>query len=125
MARTTEAAVALAIDTSLTSPQVAAFINDASAVVDDIASKDSTISAAKLTLIEKYLACHFITMRDPRLKTTKVGNTNDRFQRDDEVSEYLKAAMALDPTNTIRDAFDDTGVAFRAKIGAGFAGGTP
>lgn len=121
MARTTEAAVTLAIDTSLTTAQINAFIDDASAFVDSIAAADSTIPAAKLTLIEKYLASHFITMRDPRLKASKVGDAADTFQRDGEVSEYLKAAMALDPTNLIRDAFDDEKRSFRFKVGTGYA----
>jgi hypothetical protein len=121
MARTTEAAVRLAIDTDLTSDQVLAFIDDASTFVDDIASADTTISSAKLTLIEKYLAAHFVTLRDPRLKASKIGDTSDTFQRDDEVSEYLKAAIALDPTGTIDDAFDDERNKFRFRVGTGYA----
>lgn len=121
MARTTEAAVKLTIDTTLSTAQIDAFIADASAIVDDISSADSTIGTAKLTLIEKYLAAHFVTLRDPRLKGQKVGDTTDTLQRDPEVSEYLKAAIALDPTGTIRDAFDDEKVQFRFRVGTGYA----
>jgi len=121
MARTTLTAVQLAIDTSLEDDQVEAFIDDASAFVDDIAAKDATITSAKLTLIEKYLACHLVTLRDPRLKTEKYGDTSETYQRDGEVTEYLKAAMALDPTHTIRDAFNDEGTPFRFLAGTGYA----
>lgn len=121
MARTNEAAVALAIDSDLTSAQIVAFIDDASAFVDAIAAADATVTAARLTLIEKYLACHFVTLRDPRSKTAKLGDTADTLQRDPEVTEYLKAAMALDPTNTIRGAFDDETREFRYRVGAGYA----
>lgn len=121
MARTTEAAVKLAIDTDLASAQITAFIDDASAVVDDIASADTTITSAKLTLIEKYLACHFVTLRDPRLRSSKVGDTTDTFQRDTQVTEYLQAAMALDPTGTVRATFDADKAPFRFRAGTGYA----
>ena len=120
MARTTESAVALAIDTDLSSAQITAFIDDASAFVDIIAAADSTIAAARLALIEKYLACHFVTLRDPRVKAALIADTSDTYQRDGEVTEYLKAAIALDPTHTIRDAFDDDKIGFRHKIGTGY-----
>lgn len=120
MARTTEAAVTLAIDTTLTTPQIEAFIDDASAVVDDIAAADTTITTAKLTLIEKYLACHFVTLRDPRIRSGEFGDTSETYQRDTKVTEYLKAAMGLDPTGIIRGQFMDA-KPFKFRAGAGYA----
>lgn len=119
MARTDEAAVTLAIDTSLTTAQIEAFIEDAHVVVDDIAAKDSTIPAAKLTLIEKYLACHLVTLRDPRLTKGVLADVQETYQRDAEMTEYLKAAIALDPTGTIEDAFTDRPV-FGFRVSAGY-----
>lgn len=119
MARTTESAVVLTIDTSLTTAQIEAFIDDASTFVDDIAAKDSTIPDAKLTLIEKYLACHLITLRDPRLTKAALGDVNESYQRDPKMTEYLKAAIALDPTGLIEGAFTDRPV-FSFRVGAGY-----
>lgn len=119
MARTNAADVKNAIDTSLTDAQVSAFIDDASVVVDDIASADATITSAKLTLIEKYLAAHFVTLRDPRLTKAALADVQESYQRDAEMTEYLKAAIALDPTGIIEDAFTDRPV-FGFRVSAGY-----
>lgn len=122
MARTNEAAVSLAIDTTLTTAQIDAFIADASAWVDAYLT-DAGLTSAVLTLIEKYLACHFVTLRDPRLKAGKADDLSEDYQRDANVTEYLKAAAALDPTGEVESQF--IAAKGRAKgvfrVGAGYA----
>jgi hypothetical protein len=122
MARTDYNAVTAAIDTSLAKYQVEAFIEDANVWVTARLAGEG-LSEAVLTAIEKYLACHFVTLRDPRHKEAKFGDTSEKFQRDDKVTEYLKAAIALDPTGIIDEAFDpsDDSFPFRAAVGTGYA----
>lgn len=110
------------IDTDLTSGQITQFIADASAWVDDQLAGTGA-SATILALIEKYLACHLITLRDPRLKQTAVGDVQETYQRNLYVTEYLKAAMALDATGKVADAFGPKRMnqtAARFRVGAGF-----
>lgn len=120
MARTTEEDVRLAIATNLESAQVAAFIDDASLwVTTHLASTGQSDDV--LAAIEKYLACHFITLRDPRLKAGKFGDTTETFQRDSEVTEYLKAAIALDASGVLQDLFGAKRQRFRFRVGTGYA----
>lgn len=119
MARTDEGAVRDAIETTLTNPQVTAFIDDASGWIDAQLA-DKGLTAATLTLVEKYLACHLITLRDPRIKSGKFGDTSETYQRDGEVTEYLKMAIALDPSGTVEDAFGDSKQRVRFRVGEGY-----
>lgn len=120
MARTDEAAVRDAISTGLTSAQVVAFIDDASAWVD-ANLLDKGYSTAILTAIEKYLACHFVTFRDPRLKSATYGKTSENFQRDANVNDYLQAAIALDPSGAVEDGFLRKGrKRLRFRVGSGY-----
>lgn len=120
--RTDSSAVLAAIDTDLTTVQVDAFISDASVWVDENLTT-SSLSDTLLEKIEKYLTCHFITLRDPRLRSANVGDVSETYQRDTQVTEYLMAAMALDPTGRVADAFgtrkDRTRVSYR--VGTGYA----
>jgi len=120
--RTDSSAVLAAIETDLTTTQVDAFISDASAWVDANLVNDS-LSDTLLEKIEKYLACHFITLRDPRLTDAAAGDVREKYQRDTSITEYLKAAMALDPTGKIADAFGDRSKKYRMtyRVGTGYA----
>lgn len=120
--RTDSSAVLSAIETDLTTDQVNAFISDASVWVDANLASDS-LSDTLLEKIEKYLACHFITLRDPRLKDAAAGDVRENYVRDNSITEYLKAAMALDPTGKIADAFGDRSKKFRMtyRVGTGYA----
>lgn len=104
MARTNEVAVRAILDTDLDAQAIQAFIDDASAWVTDELST-SSLGTARLTMIEKYLAAHFCTLRDPRLKSGRLGDVQETYQRDGEVSEYLKHAASLDSTGAVQDAF--------------------
>ena len=120
--RTDASAVLSAIETDITTDQINAFISDASVWVDANLASDS-LSDTLLEKIEKYLTCHFITLRDPRLTDGAIGDVREKFQRDTSMTEYLKAAMALDPTGKIADAFGDRSKKYRMtyRVGTGYA----
>lgn len=121
MARTSEAAVAVVLDTTLESAQIQAFVDDASAWID-AHLLDKGYSEATLTLIEKYLACHFCTLRDPRLSSSRVGDTAEKYQVNPEVNEYLRLAIGMDPSGAIEDAFggDEARKRVRFRVGSGY-----
>jgi len=104
VARTDETSVSTVLDTSLTTDQIEAFIDDASLWVDRHLVGEG-LTSDELTTIEKYLTCHFITLRDPRLKSAQLDDVAEVYQRDLYVTEYLKAAAALDSTGKVREHF--------------------
>ena len=123
MARTTVSAVQAIIDTSLTDPQIQAFIDDASLWVDTFLEGACTaLTTAILTAIEKYLAAHLITARDARLKSGKFDDVAEAYQRDAVVSEYLRAAISLDPCGIVTEKFLEQEKRRPAKfrVGEGF-----
>ncbi len=105
--RNTAADVLAIIATELTASQVQPFLDLAGAWVDaNLAS--STIGAPILAQIEKWLAAHFIVARDPRITRVKAGPVDVSFladKTDGAPDEYLKTAVSLDPTGTVRLAF--------------------
>ena len=117
--RTSEAAVGLIIETSLTSAQVVQFIADASLWVDTNLA-DAGLTSSLLEAIERYLAASFISARDPRLKSTKRLNIADTYVRDDKLDPYMKIAIQLDPTGTVEEQFGDEPTRFGFRVGAGY-----
>lgn len=106
------------LDTDLTASEIGPFLTAAQRFVTD-RLEDEDIADATLTEIEKYLAAHIVTARDPRLTEAQRGDVRDRYQRDAETSEYLKIAIMLDTTGALEDEFGETRkVAFR--MGAGY-----
>lgn len=125
MARTSYADVTARIDTDLSQPQVESFIDDANAwVTDFLASED--VSSARLTQIELYLSCHYVTLRDPRLRQQQVEDVRETLQRDTQVTEYLRQAIAEDPTGIVRGHFlqQETAAAVNWSVGV-YDPGTP
>lgn len=123
MARTTEEAVRLVISTSLTPPQILQFITDVSLWVTEELG-DSGMSDDRLEVVERYLTCAFIRMRDLGLKSVQFdAGVSEVYQADLYVTEYLTRAAGLDKTGKIRQHFltpANTKVgAFR--VGTGFA----
>lgn len=101
MARTTEAAVREVIKTSLTTPQLIAFIKDANLwVTEEIAPSGG--SAERLEIVERYLTCALIRIRDLGLKDATFGDVSETYQADPEVSDYLLRAASFDPTGKVR-----------------------
>lgn len=119
MARTNIAAVKLILDTKLTDPQLQAFVDDASLWVTTHLGS-AGLGADLLKSLEKWLAAHFATAREPRLKSQRHGDDGEVYQRDLYVSEYLRQAVGLDPTGIVEDRLSPEGkqkVSFRASEG--------
>ena len=102
--RTSESAVKAIISTSLTATQINAFIADASLWVDEELAS-SGLSASRLELIERYLACAFLRLRDLGVSSVKMDDILEHYQVDPEVTDYLLRAAAFDSTGTIRKYF--------------------
>lgn len=117
MPYTNEAAVRKVLATSLTSDQVEAFIADTHVwVSEELAGSD--LSAARLELIERYLACAMIRLRDLGMKSRSIKDISETYQVDSEVTDYLKRAAAMDPTGIVEEAFMPSGTKV-VKFGTG------
>ena len=104
MARTDESAVRNVMSTSLTTGQVGAFISDASLWVTEELSEQG-LSDERLELIERYLACALIRLRDLGIKSAQLENVKEEYQVDKDVTDYLMRAASFDPTGKVRQAF--------------------
>lgn len=84
------------------------FIETAASLVDEIAASDLSPDAARLELIERYLAAHFYTLRDPRPTMEKAGPVSASYQSKValglKTSHYGQTAIALDPTGILATA---------------------
>jgi len=119
--RTNEAVVKEVLDTSLSTVQINQFIEDASLWIDEeLVNKG--LSGKRLELIERYLTCVLIRLRDLGLKSAKFDDINEQYQVDPDVTDYLLRCAAFDATGTVRRAFlasKDVRVA-RFRIGQSF-----
>jgi len=116
--RTSETGVRLIINTSLTSPQVKAFIMDAHIWVEaNLVGKCDALTDEILEAVEKYLTAHFISVREPQVTSLKHDDISESYSKQD----YLGLAASLDPCGVIEDTLGETGKS-RAKFrfGAGF-----
>lgn len=104
MARTTSALVGGIIDLD-TTVSLDPFIKAASALVDEVEAKGK-LTAARLKLVETWLAAHFYCMRDPRATSEKAGPVGASYQSKVDLflatSHYGQQAMVLDTTGTLR-----------------------
>jgi len=105
MARTTVTNVKVIIDTSIDSTDISAFISDANAIVDARLGGES-IDSSILTMIEKYLAAHLISISRERQATNEqVGDVSVKyagnFGKFLEQTSYGQQVLALDPTGKI------------------------
>ena len=97
--RTTSSAVEgiIEVDSNIS---LTPFIETASAIVDDCCSDVDDYDATRLELIERWLAAHFYTTRDPRAKTEKAGSVGQENQSivalGFDNSHYGQGAMRLD-----------------------------
>lgn len=102
--RTTETAVREIIKTALTAPQVKAFIADANLwVTEELGSEGLT--DGRLEIIERYLACALIRVRDLGLKSASLDDVKEDYQVDKDVTDYLLRAASFDPTGKVRSHF--------------------
>jgi hypothetical protein len=104
MARTTEAAVRLVLDTDLTSPQIVQFIADANTWVT-LELANEGMSATILEMVERYLACSLIRLRDLGLRSAKFDDISEQYQVDPELTDYLRNAAAFDTSGKVRAQF--------------------
>lgn len=78
MARTSSSAVGAIIDVD-SSISLTPFIDVANDIVTDVCT-DSSYSAAKLELIERWLAAHFYHIRETRRNEENVGQTGEKLR---------------------------------------------
>jgi hypothetical protein len=101
--RTTDAAVQGIIETDSTIT-LTPFIEVASSMVDDHCVS-SGYSAAKLELIERWLAAHFYAVRDNRVHSEKAGSVAQQFQYKVDlglrVTIYGQQAMLIDSAGNL------------------------
>lgn len=118
MARNNRSNVKDIIDTDLTDSQIDAFLSDANTWVTDFLGSEG-LSTGRLTIIEKYLTAHYITLRDPRVRRGAIDDVDETYQRDPQVTEYLMQAIAEDPTGIVRSKLLDqeNQVALRWRTG--------
>ncbi len=102
--RTDATAVKLVLATTLTEPQVEAFIADASLWIDE-ELLTFELSADRLEIIERYLACALIRLRDLGVKQAKFDDITEHYQVDPQVTDYLLRAAAFDRSGTVRRYF--------------------
>jgi len=99
MARTTEAEIKKIISTTLTNEQVTPFLISANLLVTDVLSGEG-YSAELLREIERWLAAHFLAVRDPQITEEKIGDARARYQGKTglglEHTSYGQQAMVLD-----------------------------
>jgi len=102
--RTTEVAVRQILSTSLTTEQIVRFIRDASLWVDEELVVFN-LSPSRLELIERYLACSLVRLRDLGLKSLKLDDISEQYQVDPDVTDYLKRAASFDSTGSVMKSF--------------------
>lgn len=121
-ALTNEAAVRNVLSTSLTSGQVQAFIDDAHLWVSEELGSVG-LSPERMELIERYLACALVRLRDLGLKSASIKDISEQYQVDSEITDYLKRAASFDPTGKLAEAFlpeADGSRTVKFRVGGGF-----
>ena len=102
MARTTSGDVSAIIDTDVS---IEPFITTANLLVTQKLG-NSTLSAAMLEQIEKYLAAHFVAIRDPRTTQEDRGDASASFEGKNQSgmglksTQYGQTVIDLDTTGT-------------------------
>lgn len=103
--RVTPAEVGLIIALDAKSvPDITSFIEVANDLVNDVCLS-SSYSAAKLKLIELWLAAHFYAIRDPRSDSEKAGSVSKKVQYKIDlalsVTTYGQQAMVIDSAGNL------------------------
>lgn len=102
--RTSQSNVLAVIQTALNPTQITRFLLDANLWVTEELS-DAGLTDARLELIERYLACALIRLRDLGLKSATIGDVSEQYQVDADVTDYLLRAASFDPTGKVRSTF--------------------
>ena len=80
-------------------------IATATLLVDDIASCDSSVSAARLEIIERWLAAHYYAVRKGKYESKKTQDASAKFQGKTgmriDSTFWGQQAISLDPTGCL------------------------
>ena len=101
--RTSEVEVRQIIDTGLSDIDI--FITTASMFVDNYLADKTGLTDANLTLIERYLAAHFLSVQDPRVKAERIDIISQTYTNEYgkglNGTAYGQTAVLLDHTGTL------------------------
>ena len=107
--RTTVAAVKEILNTNLSTPQLTAFITDVNLwVTEQLATLSPPASNERLEVIERYLACAMIRLREvtgSALTAATIGDVSESYALPASVRDYLDTAAGFDATGTVRRHF--------------------
>lgn len=102
--RTTDTAVQGIVEQDTSIP-LTPFIETASLMVDDVAVASPAYTAARLELIERWLAAHFYKIRDQMVQNEQAKGVGQTFQYtlglNLHVTTYGQQAMMLDPDGNL------------------------
>jgi hypothetical protein len=103
--RTSGDLVKAIFDTDYTAAQLAPFVRTANIVVNTHLTGKG-LSSDVLKEVETYLAAHFATLDDPRVKTEKIGNEYSATYQGEtgmgfSSSHYGQMALMLDSSNSL------------------------
>jgi hypothetical protein len=89
-----------------TLPDLAPYVDTASALVDDVAAcaaaKNKALSAARLELLERWMAAHYYTKSDRTFASKSTGGASGAYITDPETPEpYKSAALDLDTSGCL------------------------
>ena len=114
MARATEAEVKEIIDTELTDEQVTPFLRAANLLVTEVLS-DEGYGTSLLAEIERWLAAHFVAIRDPRISKEKIGDADATYQGKTGLglnhTSYGQQVMILDVHGKLAEIAESKGPA--------------
>ena len=110
MSRNTTTELSLVFDSDLTTPMLQAFLDSADTIVTNgpALSLRPALSAAELKEIEKYLAAHLASMRDPRELRHKTGDAEAWYYA--PATTEWKTGFNLTPYGQQAVAMDRSGV---------------
>jgi len=104
MARVTADEVRAIIDVSTEVTDLTPFITAAGLLVDKVDEK-AILTDAQLKEVERWLAAHYVALRDPRRASEKAGSVGESYQYKLglglEVTTYGQQAIMLDTTGTL------------------------
>lgn len=110
------------VDTDLVNDQVEPFIATANVFVDENLILDPPLSDAILTQIETYLAAHFLTLFEPRVKQEAADGTRFVYESDTALglssSKFGQMAMVLDPSGTLTQLNKQNRVKWQVQVGS-------
>jgi len=125
VSRTTSIAVSeiIEVDTSIS---LTPFINTASAMVTKHCAELYAYTDEELELIERYLAAHFYTLRDPRPTQETAGKVNQWLQSKVDLglatSHYGQMAMVLDYNGGLSKLNTETKKGGKRTVGISWLG---